>query len=76
MCENECDAGSAERCRLAATYSLGEGTPQEDTRAAGLYECACDMKDPTACVFAGQMSECARGVPKDKPKAERACELS
>jgi len=37
------------------------------------------MKDPSACVFAGQMNEFARGVSKDDAKAarfyERACEL-
>lgn len=37
------------------------------------------MKDPSACVFAGQMHEFARGVPKDEGKAAslyaRACDL-
>jgi TPR repeat protein len=37
------------------------------------------MKDPSACVFAGQMHEFAHGVPKDDAKAarlyERACDL-
>jgi TPR repeat protein len=37
------------------------------------------MKDPSACVFAGQMNEFARGVSKDDAKAahfyERACDL-
>ena len=81
VCEKECDAGSADRCRrLGATYALGEGVDQDETRAAGLYERACAMKDPSACVFAGQMSEFAHGVPKDDAKAarfyERACDLS
>lgn len=79
-CERECDAGSADRCRrLAATYQLGEGAPQDEARAVKLYEQACDMKDPSACVFAGQMNEFEHGVVKDDAKAarfyERACDM-
>ena len=79
-CENECDAGSADRCRrLAASYAFGQGVGQDEARATALYEHACDMKDPSACMFAGQMNEFARGVPKDDARAarfyERACEL-
>jgi hypothetical protein len=79
-CERECDAGSADRCRrLAATFALGQGAAQDETRAAALYAHACDMNDPSACVFAGQMSEYARGVDKDDAKAarfyRRACDL-
>jgi len=79
-CESECDAGSADRCRrLAATYALGRGATQDETRATALYERACAMRDPSACVFAGQMHEYARGVPKDDARAaslyERACDL-
>ena len=81
VCERECDAGSADRCRrLAATYALGQGVDQDEARAAALYEHACDMADPSACVFAGQMSEFARGVEKNDAKAAglygRACELT
>jgi TPR repeat protein len=80
ICENECDAGSADRCRrLAATYGLGRGVEKDETRATALYEQACAMKDPAACVFAGQMHEYAHGVPKDDTKAahlyDRACEM-
>ena len=76
-CEAECDAGSADRCRrLAVSYALGQGVAQDETRAATLYEHACDMKDPSACVFAGQMHEFARGVPKDDALAERLYERS
>jgi TPR repeat protein len=79
VCERECDAGSADRCRrLAATYALGDGVDKDETRATALYEHACDMKDPSACVFAGQMHEFAHGVPKDDARAarfyERACD--
>ena len=80
VCERECDAGSADRCRrLAASYSLGQGIERDETRATALYERACAMKDPAACVFAGQMHEFARGVPKDDASAarfyERACDF-
>ncbi|HEX8794430.1 MAG TPA: tetratricopeptide repeat protein [Polyangiaceae bacterium] len=79
VCERECDAGSADRCRrLAATYALGQGVDKDETRAAALYEHACDMKDASACVFAGQMYEFAHGVAKDDARAarfyERACD--
>jgi TPR repeat protein len=80
-CERECDAGSADRCRrLAASYSFGQGgVAKDEARAASLYEQACAMKDPSACMFAGQMSEYARGVIKDDAKAARlytrACDL-
>jgi TPR repeat protein len=79
-CERECDAGSADRCRrLAATYAFGKGVDKDETHAAALYEHACRMSDPSACVFAGQMHEFERGVPKDDAKAahfyERACNL-
>src|SRR5271169_3065220 len=79
-CERECDAGSADRCRrLAVSYALGQGVAQDEVKATGLYEYACDMKDPTACVFAGQMHEYAHGVPEDDAVATRfyarACEM-
>lgn len=80
-CQNECDAGSADRCRrLAATYAFGQGVDQDEVRATALYEHACDMKDAPACLFAGQMHEFAHGVPKDDAAAarlyERACDMS
>ena len=79
-CENECDAGSADRCRrLAVTYAFGTGVDKDEVRATALYERACVMKDPPACVFAGQMHEYAHGVPKDDARAalfyERACDM-
>jgi uncharacterized protein len=81
VCERECDAGSADRCRrLAAAYSFGQrGATRDETHAAALYTRACAMKDPSSCMFAGQMSEYARGVPKDYAKAvefyRRSCDL-
>jgi TPR repeat protein len=80
VCEKECDAGSADRCRrLAATYALGQGADKDEARATALYARACDMRDAPACVFAGQMFEFAHGVPKDDTRAarfyERACDL-
>jgi TPR repeat protein len=81
VCERECDAGSADRCRrLAGSYSFGQGgVPKDEAHAAALYEHACAMSDPSACMFAGQMSEYARGVTKDDAKAarfyEKACDM-
>ncbi len=79
-CERECDAGSSDRCRrLAASYAFGQGVSKDETRAESLYEHACGMADPSACMFAGQMTEYAHGVEKDDAKAARfyarACEL-
>ena len=79
LCEAECDAGSADRCRrLAATYAFGDRVDKDEARATELYQRACDMDDPPACVFAGQMNEYGHGVPKDPSKAarlyERACD--
>lgn len=77
LCETECDAGSADRCRrLAATYATGQGVGKDEARATELYERACDMSDPSACVFAGQMYEYAHGVPKDDARAARLYERS
>jgi TPR repeat protein len=79
-CERECEAGSADRCRrLAVTYAFGQGVDKDEPRATALYEKACAMKDPSACVFAGQMHEFGRGVGKDDSVAagyyEQACDL-
>jgi TPR repeat protein len=79
-CERECDAGSADRCRrLAVSYAFGKGVPKDEAHATALYDRACAMNDPSACVFAGQMNEFGRGVPKDDAKAaryyERACDF-
>src|ERR1700733_1915805 len=72
VCQSECDAGSADRCRrLAATYAFGQGVDKDETRAATLYEHACDMKDAPGCLFAGQMHEFAHGVPTDYAAAAR-----
>src|ERR1019366_569516 len=80
VCERECEAGSADRCRrMAVSYALGEGAEKNETRATALYEHACEMDDPVACVFAGQMNEFAHGVVKDDARAtrfyERGCNL-
>ncbi len=80
LCERECDAGSADRCRrLAATYSFGQGADRDEARATDLYTRACRMKDAPSCVFAGQMHEYAHGVPKDVAKAagfyREACDM-
>lgn len=80
LCEKECDAGSAERCRrLAAAYSFGRGVERDESQATALYVRGCEMRDAPSCVFAGQMHEYARGVQKDLVAAarfyERACDM-
>ncbi len=81
ICDRECREGSADRCRrLAATYAFGRGVAKDEARATTLYELACAMKDPSACVFAGQMYEYGHGVPADAAKATKlyteACDVS
>jgi TPR repeat protein len=80
ICENECDAGSADRCRrLAVTYQFGQGVDKDEPRATELFEKACGMKDAPACVSAGQMYEYHHGVAKDDAKAAgfygKACDI-
>ena len=79
LCLRECDAGRADPCRrLAASYAMGSGVVTDEAKATALYERACALKDPSACVFAGQMYEYAHGVAKDDARAagyyERACD--
>jgi TPR repeat protein len=79
-CNDECDAGRADRCRrLAASYAFGEGVDKDEALATALYERACGMGDAAACVFGGQMREYAHGVPKDDTAAvalyDHACNL-
>lgn len=77
VCERECNGGSADRCRrLAATYALGEGVTQDEARGAQLYAKACQMRDPSACLFAGQGYEFAHGVAKDDAMAAHYYEVS
>ncbi len=80
VCERECDAGSADRCRrLAVSYAFGKGVTKDEARATAYYEQACAMGDGSACMFAGQMYEFEHGVPKDDARAarfyERSCDL-
>jgi TPR repeat protein len=80
VCERECDAGSADRCRrLGATYAFGQGVDKDEARATALYEHACEMRDAPSCMFAGQMHEFAHGVPQDFAAAarlyDRACQM-
>jgi TPR repeat protein len=79
VCERECDAGSADRCRrLAASYEFGKGAPADPKLATSLYVRACDMRDMGACVSAGRMYEFHHGVEKDDRTASsfyrRACD--
>jgi len=78
-CANECDAGSADRCRrMAVSYEFGKGVERDLVRATELYEKSCAMGDSEACVAAGRMYEFHHGVAKNDAKAatfyERACD--
>jgi len=65
VCERECEAGSADRCRrMAVSYALGEGAEKNETRATALYEHACEMDDPVACVFCQRPS----GIDPSRPR--------
>lgn len=79
-CATACDRGQGEKCRsLAISYALGVAPASKDeTRATHLYERGCDLGDPAACLFAGQMYEYAHGVLKDDVRAtglyQRSCD--
>jgi TPR repeat protein len=81
VCETECDAGAADRCRRAGT-TLQFGTKavtKDDKRALAFYDRACALKSAAGCVSAGQMWEFHHGVEKDDRKAaalyKQACDL-
>jgi TPR repeat protein len=70
VCENECDAGSSDRCRrLGVNYEFGHGVDVDGAHATALYERACGMKNSEACLAAGRMYEFHHGVAKDDAKA-------
>jgi TPR repeat protein len=78
-CADECDAGSADRCRrMAVSYEFGKGVERHLVRATELYEKSCAMRDWEGCVAACRMYEFHHGVSKDDTKAvsfyERACD--
>jgi TPR repeat protein len=78
-CANECDAGSADRCRrLGVTYEFGKGVERDGVHATELYVRGCDMRDSESCLAAGRMYEFHHGVDKDDTKAvgfyKRACD--
>jgi TPR repeat protein len=80
-CEADCDAGVAERCRLAGTtFQFGtKAVTKDEKRALAFYERACSLKNPGGCVSAGQIWEFHHGVVKDDAKAaafyKQACDL-
>jgi uncharacterized protein len=80
VCENECDAGSSDRCRrLGVNYEFGHGVDVDGAHATALYERSCGMGNPDGCLAAGRMHEFHHGVPKDDVAAvsfyTRACDL-
>lgn len=60
-------------------FESGQGTPQNITRAAELYEQACLMRDRDACAHLALMYDVGLGVSHDPSTAaywyETACAL-
>jgi TPR repeat protein len=79
-CEDACRHGSSADCLSAANnYSTGDGVPEDEVRAAALFEAGCVEGSGAGCNLAGRMHEFARGVPRDFTRAlsfyEQACGL-
>jgi len=79
--EFRCSKGEADDClELGARYLRGEaGVTKDETKAASLFQTACDGGSITACELYGKMLRDGRGVPKDEAKAEallgKACSV-
>ena len=70
LCERECDAGQADRCRrLGDAYQFATDGGKDDARATSYYELACKLKNAPACMSAGQMYEYHHGVAENDAKA-------
>jgi uncharacterized protein len=80
FCQKRCDDGRADDCRrLGVAFQLGKGkVPQDEKRAAFLFEKGCALRSAMSCVSAGQMYEYEHGVDRDFGKAagyyEKACD--
>ncbi len=82
VCERECDAGQADRCRrLGVSYELGKvgDGAKDETKGTAYFDLACTMGNASGCVSSGQMHEYGHGVPIDMPKAAaayaKACDI-
>jgi len=75
-CENNRDATACSI--LALEFETGRSLPRDLTRAAGLYEQACELGDLEACTIVGSMYHTGQGVTRDAARAvrfhERACD--
>ena len=84
--EQACDEGNGNACStLARSYSAGAGVPQDEERAAELFqraatlfEEACDNGKGSACFARAWMAKHGEGMPKDAAAARewflKACE--
>jgi TonB family protein len=84
--EQACDEGDGNVCRaLALRYSTGTGAPQDEERAAELFqraatlfEEACDSGKGQACLARALMAKIGEGMPRDAGAARewflKACE--
>ncbi len=70
--EIRCAKGVAADClELGARYLNGEaGVPEDEAKAASLFQKACDGGSSTGCVMFAKMLRDGRGVSKDEAKAQ------
>lgn len=76
--QDACDGGDA--CnKLGAMYRDGRGVPNDDNRAAQLFQKACDRGDAFGCSGLGFMYMSGQGVKVDHNRAsesyQKACDL-
>jgi len=77
--QQACDDGDLIACNVfGLMYELGEGVPQDLSRAAGLYQRACEGGELVGCTNLGLLYEVGAGVVRDLARArglyEVACE--
>ena len=78
MLEVACRLGSANACNgLGSLHIRGHLVPQDDEKAAALFERACQGEDVSGCSNLARALVHGTGTPKDEPRAaalfEKAC---
>ncbi len=67
-----CFLGSTEGCaELGFVYDLGDGVDENNSKAANLYQNACDNECARGCFLLGTMYEYGDGVEKNKNKTKQ-----
>ena len=68
-CTTDCDQGLAPACAMVALrLERGDGVTRDLTRAVGLYERACVLRDASSCVVAARKHAIGAGVPPDRAR--------